>query len=84
MWDFSDSFSRRVAHEYAAGMISFSAGDAAMNALSAYVLNQFEVTLLSYSAEVYDAFDEGEYRHQNDPEEVDPEQKYTRPRSNRL
>jgi hypothetical protein len=37
------------------------------------------VSLPSYAADVYHAFDEGEYRHESDGTDVDPEEKYTRP-----
>ena len=77
--DFLDEFARRVAHEYHDGRLSFEVADASMNALNAYVLHQYDVTLPSYAEDVYDAFDAGEYQHGGDDFAVDPEEKYTRP-----
>lgn len=76
---FLDAFARRVAHEYADGRLSFEVADAAMNALNVYVLHQYNVTLPSYAEDVYSAFDAGEFRHNGDDVDVDPEEKYTRP-----
>ena len=76
---FCDEFSRRVAHGYATGRFSYHIADAAMNRLYAFGYGNESGTLPAYSWEVYRAFDDGEYRHYGDVEEVDPEQKYTRP-----
>jgi hypothetical protein len=77
--EFCDAFSRRVAHEYAAGRMSFDTADAAMNRLFAYAHLGDDDFLPTYSRDVFEAFDEGEYRHSEDPPGTDPEQKYTRP-----
>lgn len=76
---FCDIFSRRVAHEYAAGRLSFDVADAAMNRLWAYAYLGDEAFIPAYAREVFEAFDEGEFHHACDPPGTDPEQKYTRP-----
>lgn len=76
---FFDHFARRVALAFDAGEIGFVQADAAMNALDAYCLDHYDVTLPPYAREVYGAFDEGEYRHDGDDAGVDPVEKYTRP-----
>jgi len=77
--DFCDAFSERVANEYAAGRISFDTADAAMNRLFAFAYLGDEDFLPPFSREVFEAFDDGEYRHSDDPPDTDPVQKYTRP-----
>jgi hypothetical protein len=76
---FFDLFARRIAHEYDSERLSFEVADCAMNSLSAYCLSQYDVDLPCFAQEVYCAFDQGEFRHQDDDESVDPETKYTRP-----
>jgi hypothetical protein len=77
--EFCDAFSRRIAHEYAADRISFDTADAAMNRLFTFAYLGDDDFLPAYSREVFEAFDEGEYRHSEDPPGTDPVQKYTRP-----
>jgi hypothetical protein len=77
--EFCDVFSRRIAQEYAADRMSFDTADAAMNRLFAFAYLGDDDFLPAYSREVFEAFDEGEYRHSEDPPGSDPEQKYTRP-----
>ncbi|HEV8694545.1 MAG TPA: hypothetical protein VGQ93_10260 [Lysobacter sp.] len=76
---FCDEFSRRVAHGYAIGRLSYAVADAAMNRLYVFGYGNEDGVLPTYSWDVYRAFDDGEYRHYGDAEDVDPEQKYTRP-----
>ena len=76
---FCDEFSRRIAHGYAIGRLSYDVADAAMNRLYVFGYGNESGGLPAYSWDVYRAFDEGEYRHYGDAEDVDPEQKYTRP-----
>lgn len=76
---FCDEFSRRVAQGYATGCLCFTVADAAMNRLYAFSYGNSRGMLPAYSWDVYQAFDDGEYRHYGDPEDVDPELKYTRP-----
>ena len=77
--EFCDTFSRRVAREYAVGNLPFEIADAAMNALEGYAQFVLDADLPPYSWEVYLAFDQGEFHHPEDQRSVDPEQKYTRP-----
>jgi hypothetical protein len=77
--EFCDIFSERVAHEYAADRIPFDVADAAMNRLFAFAYLGDEDFLPPFSREVFEAFDDGEYRHSDDPPDTDPVQKYTRP-----
>jgi hypothetical protein len=75
--DFLDYFSRRVAHQYFDGDLSFEVADCALNSLSAYC-SQLDVMLPSYANDVYLAFDQGEYKHADDEVGTDPEVKYTK------
>ncbi|MBL8523972.1 MAG: hypothetical protein JNN20_09805 [Betaproteobacteria bacterium] len=77
--EFLNTFARHVAHDYLAEKLSFEVADVAMNSLSAYALKQYDVRLPSYAWEVYLAFDQGEFRHPEDDDLIDPEEKYTRP-----
>jgi hypothetical protein len=62
-----DEFAREVAQGFMRGEYSWELGDAAMNGLygSAYAVGDFG--LPDFAIQVYEAFDEGEYRHLNDP-----------------
>lgn len=77
--DFCDAFSRRVAHEYAAGRLSFEVADAAVNRLYFYGFHGEGNVFPEYSWDVYLAFDDGEWHRPGDPDTTDPELKYTRP-----
>ena len=77
---FFDGFSGCVAHGYARGEWDFSLCDAAMNRLIAFANYQ----LPNYSRAVFEAFDQGEYHHRQDSPDVDPQEKYTKPRIARL
>lgn len=76
---FCDEFARDVAHGYAAGRLCFTAANAAMKRLYAFGYGNSRRMLPAFSWDVYQAFDDGEYRHCGDPDDVDPELKYTRP-----
>jgi hypothetical protein len=76
--DFLDQFSRRVAHQYFDGNLSFEVADCAMNSLNSYCLFRYDVSLPSYADGVYLAFDQGEYNHSGDDVGTDPEVKYTK------
>lgn len=62
-----DEFAREIAQGFLRGEYSWEFGDAAMNGLygSAYAVGNFG--LPDFAMQVYEAFDEGEYRHLNDP-----------------
>ncbi|GAB2495127.1 hypothetical protein GCM10027084_05770 [Pseudoxanthomonas sangjuensis] len=68
-------FAKIVALDFADGVMSFSDGDGAMNRL--WSISDFGLT--GFALEVFEAFDEGEYTHSDDPSEVIPWQKYTLP-----
>ena len=78
--EFCDAFSRRVASQYAAGRLAFGPADAAMNRLWEYAFLGDENFIPDFSRQVFEAFDEGEYIHEGDPSDTDPDLKYTRPR----
>ena len=60
---------------YAAGALEYHFCDSAMNFVMG--LTRYEVPTFAWS--VYSAFDEGEFYHAGDSQEVDPAEKYTRP-----
>ncbi len=72
--DFQNMYARHVAESYHSRELNFYVCDGAMNDLQALACD--EMTECRW---VYEAFDAGEYYHQEDPEDVDPEEKYTRP-----
>jgi hypothetical protein len=79
-----DEIATDVARRYSKGEIDFSFADRAMNCLWSIVCSEafFAIndrTIPEVTQEVFLAFDEGEYQHPQDTEEVDPEAKYTRP-----
>jgi hypothetical protein len=77
--EFCDTFSNRVAEQYAACRVPFEVADAAMNCLWEYAGIGEECFIPEYSERVFEAFDAGEYNHSEDPPGTDPEQRYTRP-----
>ena len=77
--EFCDLFSKRVAHEFAADRLTFEIGDAAMNRLYSFAGRSSGGNIPSYTWDVFLAFDAGEYFRREDPEDVDPVEKYTRP-----
>jgi hypothetical protein len=81
---FCDEFARVIATEYSDGRFAYTFCDSAMNALFAFTTNRIvdhpsKDFLPDYSYSVYLAFDEGEYRHRNDPPNVSSEELYTKP-----
>jgi hypothetical protein len=68
-------FAKLVAEEFAQGEISYADGDAAMNCLFGVAVND----LSGFAVEIFQAFDAGEYRRQDDPVGTIPWQKYTLP-----
>jgi len=76
---FCNEFSNRVAHEYHAGRLSFEDADCAMNHLFAFAFSNLPHGLPEYAMDVFLAFDDGEFHHSGDSDDVTPEDKYTRP-----
>lgn len=76
---FCDLFCKRVAHEFAADRLTFEIGDRAMNRLYSFAGRNAGGNIPSYTWDVYLAFDAGEYIRREDPADVDPAEKYTRP-----
>ena len=70
-----DAVAMYVARGFLDGTLEYDFGDATMNDL--VVLTQYEVPPLAWY--VFNAFDQGEWHHSNDPPEIDPVEKYTRP-----
>ena len=79
--EFCLQFAERVARRYLHRDIEFELADAAMNWLHAYcyVAENCAGEMPPLALEIYDAFDSGEYYHNNDDRTEDPELKYTRP-----
>jgi hypothetical protein len=77
--EFCNSFSHRIAHEYAVGRLSFGIADRAMNRLHTFSYVTQDRGMPDYSWEVYLAFDAGEYQHSDDLDGVSSESKCTRP-----
>ena len=79
-----DAMSTDIALKYSRKEISFDHGDRVMNALwglacSFDFLASNDRTIPDTTQRVFLAFDEGEYIHQGDGEDVDPVAKYTDP-----
>jgi hypothetical protein len=79
-----DELSCFVAERYATSDLTFEEADTIMNAAwTVCVAEEFwadyDRTIPKTTLEVYEAFDAGEYHHRGDPEDVDPELKYTKP-----
>ncbi|MBJ6985745.1 hypothetical protein [Luteimonas sp. MC1750] len=70
-----DALAFHLAMGYAAGALEYHFCDSAMNFVMG--LTRYEVPTFAWS--VYSAFDEGEFYHAGDSQEVDPAEKYTRP-----
>jgi hypothetical protein len=68
-----------VARRYSAGGMSFDDCDRVLNSLHSWSLLERDRLLPEPANQVFLAFDEGEYRHRGDGNDVDTEAKYTRP-----
>jgi len=68
-----DAFATKVAEGYCAGRYSWQFGDVAMNALYTYAYVLSDTCLSDHAMGMYEAFDEGEYRHPGDPKDFDGE-----------
>jgi hypothetical protein len=68
-----------IARRYDSGAMAFSECDAVMNELYTFSLFHRDRVLPDPAHQVFVAFDEGEYHHPGDSDDVDPEEKYTRP-----
>jgi hypothetical protein len=77
-----DDASATVARRYLAGELTFDVADTFMNSVWGYALNLPELPKLMDA--IYMAFDDGEYHHPGDPDDVDSELKYTRPELERI
>jgi hypothetical protein len=75
MQDFQNRYALHVAESYHCGELNFYVCDWAMNHLQDLVF--YEMTEFCWW--VYEAFDAGEHIRREDPEDVDPAEKYTRP-----
>jgi tRNA A37 threonylcarbamoyltransferase TsaD len=73
-----DAISRRIVEGYTSGELSFSFCDTVMNHV--YSFQRLVHDMVSdYSYSVFQAFDEGEYQHPDDPADSSPEDLYTKP-----
>jgi hypothetical protein len=72
---FFELFARYVAIEFADGVMSFAAGDKAMNQLFGVA----DTDLRGFAWEIFEAFDAGEFRHGGDSDATVSWQKYTLP-----
>jgi hypothetical protein len=63
----------------ASGHLTYLYCDGVMNHLWSFMLSGYSWEIAEYARSVYMAFDEGEYRHPNDPTDASPEVMYTKP-----
>jgi hypothetical protein len=84
--EFCLQFSERVARSYLAGELTFTQADQAANWLFAhsYVSENCPGEMPIFARQIFEAFDNGEYYHDGDSRDVDPESKYTRPQVQQL
>ena len=68
-----------LARRYDAGAMSFGDCDVVANALHSWSILIKSRELPRPALDVFSAFDQGEYYHNEDSRDVDPEAKYTRP-----
>ena len=71
--DVCDAFAKRVAQGYLDGEYSYAIGDTAMNSLFGFAYPMTGTGLPSLARQVYEAFDQGEYHHVGEPEELQGE-----------
>ena len=74
------AFSTRVASGYLDGRLSFEAADRAMNTLFAFSYVDKDRGMPDLAWQIFNAFDEGEFRHRTDSPDTDSETKHTKPR----
>lgn len=87
--DFVNSFSLALAKGYQDQRYDFEFSDGAANWLFGFMTDEVFLSsnnnaLPSPAYDVYLAFDEGEYHHKGDAEDVLAEEKYTKPRINEI
>jgi len=74
-----DAFAAELAAGFGDSRLSYDLCDAVVNALFAWITTDKDHRTIPASFwEVFNAFDEGEYRHPGDADDVDPSEKYTR------
>jgi hypothetical protein len=66
--DLCNRFSKEIAEGYLQGEISWEEGDIAMNCLFAWAYGPEDVGLSDFSMNVFLAFDQAEFRHDQPPE----------------
>ncbi len=80
---FCNEFALRVAKGFRDGILDYEFCDEAINYLFSFFttppLFGSDRNIPQPAFEIYQAFDEGEYRHSKDPTWVNPVEKYTRP-----
>ena len=76
-----DRASLLVARRYQSEVLTFADADDIMNRVWALVCCQpvADIAVPEITREIFEAFDQGEYRHADDPPDIDPETKYTKP-----
>jgi hypothetical protein len=74
-----NSIAIHLAKRYEARELDFAAGDKIAMGLHSWNLLERDCLLPDPAYQVFLAFDEGEYRHNGDADDVNPEDKYTRP-----
>jgi len=78
-----DALAKHIALGYSDSGWSFQQADAAMNNLWGLLISQVKGggwEIPEYFYAVYEAFDAGEHRHSGDPDSINPEEQYTKPR----
>ncbi|TKB50037.1 hypothetical protein [Ferrimonas aestuarii] len=83
--EFADGIALAIAIGYRQHRYPFEFADGVANWLFGFMTSEVflsanQNTLPELAAEVYDAFDCGEYLREQDGDEIDPAEKYTRPR----
>lgn len=74
-----DTIALALARRYDSDAMNFGDCDVVANAIHSWNILTRNRELSGAALEVFLAFDEGEYRHDADSKDIDPETKYTRP-----
>ena len=76
-----DLASLHVARSYERTTLTFEDADRIMNGLWGLLFQQpiENIVIPEITQDIFEAFDQGEYHHAGDSDDIDPEAKYTRP-----
>jgi hypothetical protein len=76
---FCTEYALHIAKAFLSGRLGFDAADAAMNSLFTYSYTSADRGMPETAWDVFNAFDQGEYRKEADPAGSDPTELHTRP-----